>query len=199
MRRIFSFFRRCDIPVAQALRINLTGKLEMLDELIKYFPQFVSEVHNSRRADPEIILPPASLTDIAGIEASIGILLPVSYKSFLSVTRGFRIFGGAVQFNSGHPFFHDFPPIDKLTPAQQLRITQRGGTWPPPSHGMLCFGEYFRDADGDQVLFDVSKGLTNDEYPVIYYSHESVPPTVEQLADSFSVWLNECCIQQIQS
>jgi hypothetical protein len=32
---------------------------------------------------------------------------------------------------------------------------------------MLCFAEFFMEADGDQVLFDVSKGLINGEYPIV--------------------------------
>jgi hypothetical protein len=32
----------------------------------------------------------------------------------------------------------------------------KGGGWPPPSQGMLCFAEYSLEADGDQVLFEAS-------------------------------------------
>ena len=47
------------------------------------------------------------------------------------------------------------------------------------------------EADGDQVLFDVSNGLVNGEYPVMYYDHESHPPVVRKLADDFTTFLNE--------
>lgn len=69
-------------------------------------------------------------------------------------------------------------------------VEAKGGTWPPPSQGMLCFGEFFMEADGDQVLFDVSGGLQHGEYPVMYYAHESCPPTVRKLADTFEQWLD---------
>lgn len=76
-------------------------------------------------------------------------------------------------------------------------IKAKGQSWPPPTEGMLCFAEYFRDADGDQVLFDVSEGLKDGEYPVYYYSHESIPATVAKVADSFSEWLNDSCIDDM--
>ena len=45
------------------------------------------------------------------------------------------------------------------------------------------------EADGDQVLWDVAAGLKDGEYPVYYYSHESSPPTVRQIAPGFREWL----------
>ena len=57
---------------------------------------------------------------------------------------------------------------------------------------MLCFAEYFLEADGDQVLWDVKPGLQDGEYPVMYYAHESSPPSVRQIAGSFREWLEQC-------
>jgi hypothetical protein len=57
---------------------------------------------------------------------------------------------------------------------------------------MLCFAEYFLEADGDQVLWDVKAGLQHGEYPVMYYAHESYPPSVRRIATSFSEWLEHC-------
>lgn len=57
---------------------------------------------------------------------------------------------------------------------------------------MLCFAEFFLEADGDQVLFDVSAELIDCEYPVVYYAHEDRPPSVRRLADNFSFFLSEC-------
>jgi hypothetical protein len=45
-------------------------------------------------------------------------------------------------------------------------------------------------ADGDQVLFDTKKGLQNGEYRIMYYAHESRPPTVRKLADDFRAFLD---------
>ena len=48
--------------------------------------------------------------------------------------------------------------------------------------GVLCFAEFFLEADGDQVLFDVSRGLVGGEDPVLYYAHEAA--SVRRLADT---------------
>lgn len=98
--------------------------------------------------------------------------------------------GGVVQLGIQHPFFHEFEPFEQLTPAQQRSVRQKGGQWPPPSQGMLCFAEFFMEADSDQVLFDVSRGLVDGEYPVMYYAHETNPPTVRRLADTFEEFIN---------
>ena len=121
--------------------------------------------------------------------------LPDSYKAFLETAGGLWLLGGAVQMNDLHPFFHEFPPFEQLTPQQRTSVQQRGGGWPPPSHGMLCFTEYFLESDGDQVLFKTDGGLVNGEYPVYYYAHSDSPARVSQVADSFSDWLENVCIQ----
>ena len=159
------------------------------------FPEFS---HKLTAAELDVILPRAEASRIMELEQKLGIPLPDSYKRFLQITRGFWLLGGGIQFGSNHPFFHHFPPLDKLNPAQRRMVERKGGNWPPPSEGMLCFAEYFRDADGDQVLFDVSRGLKGSEYPVMYYSHETCPPFVEKLADSFHEWLNNKCLDQMR-
>jgi len=50
---------------------------------------------------------------------------------------------------------------------------------------MLCFAEFFLEADGDQVLFDTGRGLMDGEYPIMYWAHEGRPPSVRRLAGSF--------------
>lgn len=60
-----------------------------------------------------------------------------------------------------------------------------------------AFAEYFRDADGDQVLFDIEGGLIDGEYPAVHYDHEERPPTLTKVVDSFLEWLNDCCIDQM--
>ena len=54
---------------------------------------------------------------------------------------------------------------------------------------MLFFAECFLEADGDQVFFDVSTGVSDGEYPVYYYSHEADPPSLRLVAGSFADWL----------
>lgn len=143
------------------------------------------------RFELENVLPGATHTELAVMEEELGIALPRSYKQLLALTRGFWLMGGAVQFGEQHPFFHEFPPLESLSPPQQRVVKQKGGHWPPPSNGMLCFAEFFLEADGDQVLFDVSRGLIDGEYPVMYYSHESRPPSVRQLAPTFFQFFEE--------
>jgi hypothetical protein len=81
--------------------------------------------------------------------------------------------------------------LEKLTPQQRQVVNHKGGGWPPASQGMLCFAEFFMEADGDQVLWDVSSGLQEGEYPIYYYAHEARPPTVRKLSENFAMWLGE--------
>jgi hypothetical protein len=155
------------------------------------FPTFYQLLRAGKSEPVEEVLPAATEDDIAAIEDGLGIPLPHSYKQFLRCTRGFNLRGGVIRFGQEMPFFHDFPPFGRLTPRQREAVRRKGGGWPPPSQGMLCVAEYWRDADGDQVLFDVADGLKDGEYPVVYYAHEDNPPSVEPLADSFAQWLEE--------
>jgi len=146
-------------------------------------------------SEPEYILPARSADELAKLEQALGIALPVSYKRFLGVCGGLWLLGGNIQMGPQHPFIHDFPSFEDLTPQQQSVVKLRAGTWPPPSHGMLCFAEYFLEADGDQVLFDISGGLVDGECPVYYYAHEESPARVTRVAESFGDWIENVCIQ----
>jgi SMI1/KNR4 family protein SUKH-1 len=164
------------------------------DDLKVSFPEFAAQLA-ARASEPyliEHVLPAATESAISSLETDLGLPLPDSYKRLLRITRGFWLLGGAIQLSAEHPFFHDFPPIETLTPQQRRGVTEKGGTWPPASQGMLCFAEYFLEADGDQVLWDVSKGLQGGEYPVVYYAHEGCPPGVRPLATGFGEWLRRC-------
>lgn len=156
--------------------------------LAPHFPRF-AELLAAGHGEVEQIQPPASDADIRALEKSLGVSVPGSYKQLLRCARGFWLFGGAVQFGGLHPFFHEFPALKELTSQQLDVVKMKGGDWPPPSEGMLCFAEFFMEADGDQVLFDVKDGLRNDEYPIMYYAHESRPPTVRKLADDFYTFI----------
>jgi SMI1 / KNR4 family (SUKH-1) len=152
------------------------------------FPAFARLVRERQDASLEELLPPASAAEIEQLENELGVPLPASYKKFLRCSRALWLFGGAVQMSKGHPFFHHFPAFEELTLPQRRVVSQRGGKWPPPSDGMLCFAEFFLEADGDQVLFDVSNGSSDGEYPVIYYAHEI--PSVRKYAGGFQEWLD---------
>jgi len=114
----------------------------------------------------------------------LGVPLPLSYKQFLRIARGISAFGGLRIY--GDAWYRNWPPFESLTPRQLLT---RKTTWPPPSEGMLCFANYCLEADGDNVLFDVSQGLVDGEYPVYYYYHEA--PSVTKVADSFTEFLED--------
>jgi hypothetical protein len=156
--------------------------------LAPHFPRF-AELLAAGHGEIENIEPPASDADIHALEKGLGVSLPDSYKQLLRCARGFWLFGGSVQFGIQHPFFHEFQPLKDLTARQREVVKLKGGKWPPPSQGMLCFAEFFMEADGDQVLFDIKQGLQNGEYPIMYYAHESRPPTVRKLADDFQGFL----------
>lgn len=159
----------------------------MLDKLAVTFPRFARLA-----ADHELehVLPPASAAEIGGLEASLGLPLPASYKAMLSCARGFWLMGGVVQFGSEHPFVHDFPPFESLNDQHRRVAAFKGGPWPPASQGMLCFAEFFMEADGDQVLFDTSRGLVDGEYPIMYWALERRPPSVRQLAGRFAEFMD---------
>jgi hypothetical protein len=164
---------------------TLTESLAMLECLATDFPIFYQRL-NSGHGDPvDAISPAIAEQDIQHVEQLLGIALPHSYKRFLRCTGGFCLLGGAVNL-SFPPFIHDFPPFAALTREQQSQII---GAWPPPSHGLLCFGDFWLEGDGDQVLFDSRQGLHDGEYPVLYYDHEARPASIRLIASSFQDWL----------
>jgi hypothetical protein len=159
---------------------------EMIIEL--NYPVFYQKI---KEHNLENIHKALSQQEIDSIEKKLNVPLPKSYKKFLSNCGGFWAFGGAVQMDNIHPFKHEFKSFYELSDVQKESVKQKGGQWPPPSNGMVCFAEFFLEADGDQVLFDTKDGLINGEYPIYYYSHETHPPHVRKIADSFEQWLNE--------
>jgi hypothetical protein len=99
------------------------------------------------------------------LEHTLGLPLPESLKTLLRVSQHIQLEG----FDLGHLFFHE--------QREQL---------PGPSDGMLCFAEYWLEADGDQMLID-PRDLPADDPPVYYYAHSV--PEVRPLGQSFSAWL----------
>jgi hypothetical protein len=173
------------------------SKENLLMAMQDVFHGFVVAGTALEKHDVEHVQPGIDEEGVVQLEDRLGVPLPSSYKEFLRRARGFWLLGGTVQFDVQHPFFHTFSKLEELNQQQRNVVEQKGDVWPPPSDGMLCFAEYFRDADGDQVLFDVSEGLVEGEYPVMYYSHETRPPFVERVAGSFREWFNTQCVQQV--
>jgi hypothetical protein len=139
---------------------------DMNENMELQFPEFAA---SSDKLEIENELAPLTDEEISRLETRLNIELPASYKRFLKCTKGFSAFGGSVQLNEEHPFFHT-----------------TGSTT-----GMLCFAEFFMEGDGDQVLFDVTQKAEDCEYPVYYYDHEANPPNVRKIANNFEQWLNE--------
>ncbi len=158
----------------------------MIEAVTNLFPSFARLAVGR---DLQHVLPPATSDEVTALEARLCAPLPPTYKALLQCARGFWLMGGVVQFGMQHPFIHEFKPLENLNPRQQWMVQLMGGHWPPPSKGMLCFAEFFMEADGDQALFDVSEGLVRGEYPVVYYAHERQPPSVRKLADSFGEFM----------
>lgn len=167
--------------------MNRRTVTRFLSRLELAFPEFAKNLGDGSELVLEHVLPPASERELEELERAVGVPLPESYKSLLRCARGFWLLGGVIQLGTQHPFFHDFEPLESLTPAQQAGIATKGAEWPPPSQGMLCFAECFLEADGDQVLFDVERGLAKGEYPIVYYAHEV--PCVRRRASSLAAFL----------
>ncbi len=168
----------------------------MLDLLRDVFPRFVTRTQACPDAHPKHWRAALAEPALTELERRLQVPLPCSYRSFLTRTGGFVLFGGSVQFGASHPFVHEFPALELLSREQRQVVQARGGAWPPPSQGMLCFAEYFLEADGDQVLFDVRGGLVDGEYPVVYYSHEA-PAAIRRVAGSFAEWLEHHCVDDL--
>jgi hypothetical protein len=163
-----------------------------------YFEEFVSKVESRAGMVIDEILSGLTPEEIKGREQELGVPLPDSYKRFLSAVGGFSLFDGAVQFNRSHPYRDDFPKYESLSEDAKRQVASNGGLWPPPSDGMVCFGEYFEGDVGCSVLFNTNEGRRDGEYPIVYYYYRASPPRVAPIADSFPQWLNRKCIDGLQ-
>lgn len=112
-----------------------------------------------------------SVVEIAALEEQLGISLPAEYRAFLCRWRyldlgtGMKIWG----------FDHEGVSIGSPWVSEEHPVQGR----------FLVFGDYWRFADGDQLMFD----LSNPEAPVVAYLHEERPPRIEPFAPSFSLAL----------
>lgn len=157
--------------------------------LATHFPQLAARL-TSPHLDLELALPPCSEAEIRAIEHQAGAPLPASYQRFLACTRGFHLLGGRVQLGTLHPFAHLPAPPKHVSVAKRIALRLRRTPRPPPGPSMICFAECCIDDDGDQALFDTSKGLRDGEYPVLYYAHGDSPPSVRPLAANFASFIN---------
>ncbi len=137
-----------------------------LERLQPHFPKFARFLkRNAEQIDR--IEPGYTEEEIAAFEERLRLTLPQSYRQWLGAVGELSLEG--LRFGSEHPFIHE------NTRGVEL-----------PSAGMLAFADYFLQADGDQVLFDLREG-TEDDPPVFYYSHSV--PEVRREAKSFTAWI----------
>jgi hypothetical protein len=135
-----------------------------IDAIGAVYPKFGRLL--ARRSDLIVELQPgATGEELQALEQSLGLPLPDKLKTLLLASRHIQLEG----FHLGNVFFH-----------------QRRGDRPGLSDGMLCFADYFLEADGDQMLID-PRDVPADDPPVHYYAHEI--PEVRPLRKSFSAWL----------
>jgi hypothetical protein len=109
----------------------------------------------------------ATEVEIAKSEKPWKTRLPVSLRGFFKLTKRFAVEG--LDLDLGLAFEH---PGDK-TAADGRRY--------------LCVGNYFWQADGDQVLIDISGSSKDPE--VFYYAHEGPAPRVQPLAKNWTAFL----------
>jgi hypothetical protein len=172
-------------------------QLELVHALQPHFPDFAALL-KSRGSEPyflEHVRPPLSVNELEMQEKQLGIGLPPSFKRFATSCGGLWLDGGRLQMDARHLFFHEFRSFESLSPQQKQVVKAKGGIWPPPSNGMLCFAEYWLEADGDQALFDVKNPESDGELHVHYYAHEGRPPTADRIATSFHDWLEGLSVQ----
>lgn len=113
----------------------------------------------------------ASSEELVQLESRLGRSLPQEYRQFLSQCRYLKVSDGREIGGLDH---------DGLT------VTE--GPWVSDTHRKgvlyLVFANYWRFADGDQLMFD----LSDPTQPVVAYLHEH-GPLYEAYAPSFSLAL----------
>ena len=113
----------------------------------------------------------ASESELKELEAQLGVPLPAEYRQFLSICRYLKIDDGCevggFDWNGVY-----------VTESPWISGEHRKGV------DYLVFANYWRYADGDQLMFDLSQ--TNP--PVVAYLHEH-GPLFEEYAPTFSLAL----------
>ncbi len=111
----------------------------------------------------------ASEDELGELESQLGVALPAEYRGFLRSWRYLEIGTGLQVCGLPHNGVSIGAP----------RVWER-----QPGTRYLVFGSYWRYADGDQLLFDLSE----ENPPVVAYLHEH-GPLFEWFAPSFSLAL----------
>jgi len=139
-----------------------------LSSLGDSFPKFARFL-KKRVGDIDRLEGPASESEIEMIEEGLGVPLPAVFKQFLRCTKALSLDALTLGLDQirRHPALIDDPPSGKET---------------------ICIGEYWLDADGDQVLLEYCTQPVRD--PVVYYyGHSAGTRTARKLAATFSGWI----------
>lgn len=113
----------------------------------------------------------ASETELRDLESHLGVGLPVEYRQFLSRFRYLKIDDGCEVGGFDH---HGIYVTERPWVSNEHR----------PQVPYLVFANYWRYADGDQLMFDLSEPTNG----VVAYLHEH-GPLFEKYAPSFSLAL----------
>jgi len=152
------------VKQSDAKRRELHQQIKPVLSCIKQqFPKFAGLIKR-RLETAEELEPGASEEELAAVEQAIGFRIPGALRRLFQCSRWISLDGLSLQISL---FVH---PV-----ASQLVGTQ-----------MVCFGEYWLKADGDQVLFR-SEELLDDDPLVYYYAHAI--PAVEPTKKWFTAWL----------
>lgn len=118
-------------------------------------------------------VPPNGATDseLAQLKDEVGVTLPTAYREFLSRCRYLKIDDGCEIGGFAHDGIY-------VTEVPWVSDQHREGV------PYLVFANYWRFADGDQLMFD----LSDSNHPVVAYLHEH-GPLFEAYAPSFSLAL----------
>ena len=121
---------------------------------------------------PPVPVVGATEEELTALEQELGVPLPAEYRAFLSRWRYLGVGPGLAVWGLDH---------EGLSTGRPCLSTDH----PVPGR-FLVFGECWRFADGDQLLFP----LDVSSHPVVLYLHEERPPRAEPFAPSFSlaVW-----------
>ena len=110
-------------------------------------------------------------SEISQRESALGRSLPPEYRDFLTICRYLKIDDGCEVGGFAHDGVY-------VTEVPWISDEHRPGV------SYLVFANYWRFADGDQLMFD----LSDPTFPVVAYLHEH-GPLFELYAPSFSLAL----------
>ena len=149
------------LPLSDRFRICLDRARAMVEE--SGYQEFCSA--------PCVPSTGASAAELQELESGLGVPLPAEYRQFLSCCRYLKIEDGTEVggLGNGRLFVAEVPWVS---------CEHRPGV------DYLVFANYWRYADGDQLMFD----LTEPNHPVVAYLHEH-GPLFESYAPSFSLAL----------